>query len=114
MGIVSSLTIAKDVETWNTDGLPTAVDVTLEIQDLYSDMAMTPNDKPLLFVNNSSLIEYLATTCGMSLTKPNFEAKFKLLANSVATAFTDIPSDVGAMFTESVNKIINSFTLMQE
>ena len=114
MGIVSNLTIAKDVETWNTDGLPTAVDVTLEIQDLYSDMAMTPNDKPLLFVNNSSLIEYLATTCGMSLTKPNFEAKFKLLANSVATAFTDIPSDVGAMFTESVNKIINSFTLMQD
>ena len=53
LGIIESISIQKGVNSaFSTDGLPTEVDVTLQIKDLYSDLSMSPQSSPLLFVNN--------------------------------------------------------------
>ena len=107
LGIVTDISITKDTETLSVDGLPMSVDVTLNIRDLYSDLSISPANKPRLFINNSSLIEYLATTCGMSLTKPNLETKYKMILDTMISSFTDIPTNVKSSIDETINNFIS-------
>ena len=56
---------------------------------------MNPSSSPVQFVRNSSLVEYLATNCGMSLTKPNAEKKINMLYESVAlSSINDVPGNI--------------------
>ena len=110
MGIVSSIQINKLSDGWSVDGLPSEVDVTLNIVDLYSDLTMNKQSDPILFVNNSSLIEYLATNCGLSIVAPNLEAKTKLTVNTITNAFKDIPSNVTSGIIEAIDNEISKFT----
>ena len=110
LGMVTSISINKVAESMSVDGLPTEVDVTLDIADLYSDLTMTPSSAPRNFVNNSSLIEYLATSCGMSITSPNFEKKYTNIINTVVASFTDIPGSIKSSVEEEVYKLISDFT----
>ena len=110
MGMVTGISVSKGVNSaYSVDGLPTEVDVTVTIADLYSDLSMSPQNAPLLFVNNSSLIEYLATTCGLSLVTPNIEARFNMIVNAVTNAFMDIPSTVISGITEAMDGLILDF-----
>ena len=110
LGIVNSIRINKVAESWSTAGLPSEVDVTLDITDLYSDLTMSPSTAPRQFLNNSSLIEYLATNCGMSLTSPNYKTKYKNIINTVVSAFTDIPSTIKSSVEEDIYRLISSVT----
>lgn len=109
LGIVTDLTITKDTESFSVDGLPLSVDVTLNIQDLYADLSITSGSSPIMFLNNSSLVEYLAMTCGMSLNKPNLEKKFSLVMNTMMTAFLDIPTNIASHARESIDNLISSY-----
>ena len=110
LGMVTSISINKVTDSMSVDGLPTEVDVTLQIADLYCDLTMTPSSAPRNFVNNSSLIEYLATTCGMTITAPNFKKKYTNIINTVVSSFTDIPGSIKSSIEEDVYKLISSFT----
>lgn len=110
LGIVDSIQINKVGESWSSSGLPTEVDVTLSITDLYSDLTMTPSSSPKQFINNSSLIEYIATNCGMTLTSPNFTKKYSNIINTVVSSFTDIPDTLKSTVEESVYSLISSVT----
>ena len=77
MGIVTSVSITKNPENWTVEGLPNEVDVTLDIADLYTSLSMTPQSSPMMFINNSSLVEYLAINCGLSVTQPNLSTKYE-------------------------------------
>ena len=95
LGIASGLTISKNNETRSINGLPSEVDVTVQFEDLYSTLSMNPSSSPVQFVRNSSLVEYLATNCGMSLTKPNAEKKINMLYESVAlSSINDVPGNI--------------------
>ena len=112
MGIVESIQITKPstTEAYNIDGLPTEMDVTINIADLYSDLAMTPSNNPVLFVNNSSLVEYLGTTCGLNLIDSQFSTKVSNLWNNIKNAVTDIPDNAISKVTEAMDEAIYSFT----
>lgn len=110
LGIVTDISISKISESRSVSGLPNEVDVTLNIADLYSDISMSPSSSPIKFANNSSLIEYIATNCGMSLTSPNFEKKWTNLINNVTSAFTDIPTSVKGSIEESIYSTIANMT----
>ena len=89
LGIVTDISIAHD-ENMNADGLYMGGTVTLNITDLYPDMAMTPASHPVMFVNNSSLIEYLATQCGLNLLENKFSTKVSLFLDN----FKNMPADI--------------------
>ena len=112
MGIVESIQITKPTttEAYNVDGLPTEMDVTLNIADLYSDLSMTPANNPILFVNNSSLVEYLGTICGLNLIEPQYTTKMTNLWNNIKNSITDIPDTVISKATEKMDDAIYSFT----
>lgn len=110
LGIVNSISIQRTADSYSVAGLPSEVDVTLNITDLYCDLMMSPSTSPIKFVNNSSLIEYIATNCGIDLTAPNYKAKWNNAVNSVTNAFTDIPTTVKSSINENIYKLIGSVT----
>lgn len=112
LGMVTGISINKNVNDTviNTLGVPTEMDVSITITDLYSDLSMSNADEdPLLFLSNSSLIEYLATTCGLSLLRPNAELKYKNLLHTVQNSFTDIPDNIKENVLEKVSDIYLKF-----
>lgn len=110
LGIVDSISINKISDSWSVAGLPSEVDVTLSITDLYCDLMMTPSSSPIQFINNSSLIEYLATNCGIDITAPNYKAKWNNVINSTVAAFNDIPTTVKSSVEEKIYRAISSVT----
>lgn len=110
MGIVTSCSINNNEDTRNVDGLCQETVVNLDITDLYSDLSMTPSNDPVLFTQNSSLIEYLAINCGLDLVDCQFETKVKAFLNSFENFATDIPDNVVSKVGENVDNLIYSFT----
>ncbi len=116
LGLVSGLTFTKNNEARSINGLPSEVDVTIQFEDLYSTLSMNPSSEPIKFAKNSSLIEYLATNCGMSLTKPNAEKKVDVMWNTLLRTFTDAPGNVtgtvlSAAYENTIGKLRSLFTV---
>ena len=110
LGLVTGISISKGINSaYSVDGLPTEVDVSITIADLYTDLSMTPSTDPLLFINNSSLIEYLATTCGLSLIAPNLKKRIGLIADVLTSSITDIPTNVQSSIAEAVDNAFADF-----
>lgn len=110
LGIVESISISRVRESLSVDGLPTEVDVSLQIKDLYSDLTMAPQSSPVMFVNNSSLIEFLATNCGLSLISPNIKTRLELTLSTGIESITSIPDNISSAIKEAIDNQITSFT----
>ena len=118
MGIITSMTVTKGAECcWNDNGLPTQIDITLEIKDLYSSLAMsgfgTNNGKGLFkidglssVVNNTSYMDYLANMAGLNIGQMEMGRKIKLYYYLTQTDIAQIPSRTFTKFDQSVSKII--------
>ena len=106
LGIVTSVEISKEAESYSVAGLPSEVKVSLTISDLYTDLSMSPSSSPTLFLNNSSLIEWLATNCGVSLVTPNVKKKINMFVSTYVSAIEDIPSNIHSVFSEKANIFI--------
>ena len=104
LGIISSIQISKnpDGEAWSVDGLPTAVDVELTIEDLYSSLYMSSTTQPVLFAQNSSLIEYLGTISGMNLITPKLVKKVEMIISNTVNTFKDIPGNAGSLILDTI------------
>ena len=102
LGMITDMQINKSVseQSWTVDGMPNEIDVSFTIADLYSDLSMSPQQNPILFLQNTSLIEYLANTCGMSLVYPQIGTKINLAMNLIKDRMTDIPQTVTGLFQE--------------
>lgn len=84
MGIITDLSIEKGKEgSWTLDGLPSEVDVSMTIKDLYNVMAMseyTTGNQRKAFLNNTTYLNYLANSCGISINKPDIDRSLDLWA----------------------------------
>ena len=88
LGIVESMTINKggDGSAWNVEGLPTQVDVTLNIKDLYSSLSISRVNSLTDAYNmlwNNELISYLGIQSGIDMKHASF-AKMQKIARSLA------------------------------
>lgn len=108
LGMVSSISVNKNVspESWTTDGFPSEVDVEMEIVDLYSDLTMSPQKSPMMFLSNSSLIEYLATSCGLNLIQPQIDTKLRYTINTIKNAFGDVDQNLAAEVSNKVENLM--------
>lgn len=86
MGIVTSLRIDKGKEgSWTIDNLPTEVDVSMTIKDLYTTMAMTPYKRNTDLLNNTQFLGYLAFNCGVAINQPDAGKSVKLYGSILNT-----------------------------
>lgn len=81
MGIITEMTFNKGKEgSWTKDGLPTVVDVTFSIQDLYSTMGMTSTESMFKgkTLQNISEMDYIANLCGININEPDIFRMIRL------------------------------------
>lgn len=110
LGIVSSITIDKSGGSYTADGLPTSIKVTLSIVDLYSDLSMTPTGDVILFLANSSLIEYIATSCGVNLTTPQLINRAKYFTTVIKSAINSVPEEIAMTLFGGLEDVIAGLT----
>jgi len=82
-GIITSMDISKGEEgRWTPDGLPTSVNVSLTIKDLYQVMSISPTEylSMNLFAgvgsdtySNTALMDYIGTLCGVNIFEPDIK-----------------------------------------
>lgn len=110
-GIITSLNISKGKEgAWTIDGLPTEVDVNIQIKDLYQAMAITAGDKTGWFMNNNALMDYLACMCGININKVDIERTLDTYFMLRTNKYTDIPNNIWLTAQNSIsNKIKNMY-----
>lgn len=74
MGIITDMSVTKGAECqWTPDGLPTAVDISITIKDLYNMLSITETgatDWKYDTLNNTALMDYIANLCGINIFKP--------------------------------------------
>lgn len=106
MGIVESISIDKGPEqSWSIEGLPTQVKITMTVKDLYSQLMMSPSNKPNLFFTNQGMMDYLGSLCGVDLTVPNIVFKAASI-KALLAGINDIPSNIYRDLTESLYRKI--------
>jgi hypothetical protein len=112
LGIVDSIQIDKnpDGDAFTVDGFPTRIQVTVNIKDLYSDLAITPSGDITLFVANSSLIEYIATCCGINLVTPQLTNRLTAIITSIKQTVSNLGEDIAADVFSGIEGLISSFT----
>jgi len=114
MGIITDLTISKGDECrWTPDGLPTSVDVSLTIKDLYNMLAITSSES-LKYdtLNNTALMDYIANLCGVNIFKPEISRIIEMwFVNNFENRVDDFfKLDIWGKIQEKVqNGIMNIF-----
>ena len=114
LGIVSSIQIdkASTGDGWTVDGFPAEIKVTLSITDLYSDLTISGpgQDSFILFLANSSLIEYIATNCGINLVEPQLRNRVANFLAVVSNIPNQLEDNVTMEVFNGLENIISTIT----
>ena len=77
MGIITDMSITKGAECqWTPEGIPTSINVSITIKDLYSAMSITSTeatDWKYDTLNNTALMDYIANLCGINIFQPEIK-----------------------------------------
>lgn len=111
LGIVSGfeMTKSENADAYSVDSVPMEITISMQVTDLYSDIALTPPNDVVLFATNSSLIEFLATTCGLDIVQPQLGTKFKTLWNMGVSSFMSTPRTALSKVTEAIDRSFASW-----
>lgn len=114
MGIVTSMSISKgDQGAWTLDGLPTVIEIDMEIKDLYSSFMITNCGKDwlntrgeLAMADNIMLMNYIANACGININKPDLTRKADLWLSITQGNISDAFSKT--IFSNMESSLVNS------
>lgn len=115
MGIITEMSFNRGKEgSWTKDGLPTVVEVSMTIQDLYSSMGMTSIGKMFkgLTMQNVAEMDYIANLCGININEPDvfrmvkFWAAFNL-TNRIHDFIPNLKLSIGNAIKTSVVNALN-------
>lgn len=107
MGIITDMTFTKGSEgSWSIDGLPTVVDVSLTIKDLYQAVLYISN-KDKWFMNNTTLMDYMANLCGININKPDIMRTFEIYAMLKKNKILNLPNKAWS----SLNQQFSNFAM---
>ena len=110
MGMITSMTVTKGAECcWNNDGLPTQIDISLEIEDLYSSLAMSSfSDHVSSVVSNTSYMDYLANMAGLNIAQMEVGRKIKMYYYLQRNNLASTPSRIFTKFDQGVSNLIGN------
>jgi len=113
MGIISSLSVTKGAECcWNDDGLPTQIDISIEIKDMYKHLAMStldithPIQSARNIVNNTAYMDFLANMAGLNIGQMEVGRRITMLYYLSQNYVSRSSSSVFRKFDQGVTKLI--------
>lgn len=110
MGMVSGMQWKRfgDGDMISDDGIPTQIDISLEIKDLYKTLSISPwfATNLALFFNNTGLIDLLGTLSGVNMNRASLEDRLELYG----FAFTDSIKSIPTNFMRHINDRVRNIT----
>lgn len=125
MGLITSVSATRGGEqNWNNNGIPSQIDLNIEIQDLYPGLFMTSatgdTDKESsgIFhvdevVNNTAYMDFLSNMAGLNIAQPELLRKAKLRVYLTGSVIKNTPARLGTRLENWVtNKISKLWNLL--
>lgn len=114
MGIITSMSVDKGGDCqWTVDGLPTSIEVSLTIKDLYEAMGITKsggeNGWKYDTLSNTAQMDYIANLCGINMYKPEIGRQLTMWLYNNGTKVVDVPRDIWRNINQSIGSAINTF-----
>ena len=114
MGIITSMNVTKGAQCcWNDDGLPTQIDIQLEIEDLYSHMAMStignplnPADQIKNIISNTTYMDFLANMAGLNIAQMDMGRRISLAYYLTKTTLATYPSGIKSQLDQTISRFI--------
>lgn len=110
MGIITDMDISKgDKGKWTLDGLPTEVDISFTIKDLYQILTITSDKKISDLLANTALLDYIANMCGINVAKPDLDRAIDLMYLTIKNKVNDVITFDGFIGVENaLTNMVNS------
>lgn len=110
LGIVSSVQVTKNVDgkSMSINGFPTSIDVSITIRDLENVLVTSPMDEPSRFINNNTMFDYIAQTCGCDKYKPNGALRLVSKLALTASASNDVIYNLGTAMANDFASMWNT------
>ena len=106
MGIITSLSVTKGAEcAWNDDGLPTQIDISIDIKDLYSSLFMTSIDNRI--VSYSSVKSVVTNTALMDFLD-EIGRKTEMFNMLTESYYQNWPSRIWTSFDQKISNFMNT------
>ena len=113
MGIITDMSVTKGEECrWTREGIPTSINVSIEIKDLYSAMSITPSTISNFkydTMSNTALMDYIATLCGVNIQRPEIGRITEMWMVNIGNKITDIVPNLWGGIEDKVQNIIMNF-----
>lgn len=99
-GIISSMSVTKGAECqWTLDGLPTQLDISIEIKDLYSALSMSGSGYNSIknahdIVKNTAYMDFLANMAGTNLSETDIGTHISTYRQILFNDVTNIPGKI--------------------
>ncbi|MBR6289282.1 MAG: hypothetical protein IKR19_08105 [Acholeplasmatales bacterium] len=114
MGMITSLSVSKGAECcWNDDGLPTQIDVSITIEDLYSSLHASGFGNGLLsysdaitMVQNTAYQDYLANLAGLNVAQMEMGRKTVMFNYLIGRKLARDPATVGLTLDQKISNLI--------
>lgn len=109
LGMITGLNVTKGAECcWNDDGLPTQIDISMDIKDLYSSIAMSGDDKVKNIVSNTSYMDFLANMAGLNISQMEIGRRIKMYYYLTKTNVATIPSKLYTRFDQAISRVMGN------
>lgn len=111
LGMVTGLTVNKNPsgKDVSINGWPTVVDVSITVKDLQHVLVTSPMNKPSIFLNNHTMFDYIAQSCGVDKYRVNGSmrsaARLALATAAANNMFASITNAVTNDWHSLVNRI---------
>lgn len=110
MGMVTDLSVSKGAECqWNDDGLPTQIDISLSIKDLYSMLSMSTYGSGITWgiVANTSMMDFLANMSGLNLGQMEMNRKMTMYKYLKCDQLVTLPGRVWNRFDQMITNAMD-------
>lgn len=115
-GMITGMSVTKGAECcWNDDGLPTQIDISLDIKDLYSKLYMShggegsnwwENFKKTSIVGNTAYMDFLGNMAGLNIAQMDMGRRIKMYYYLTQTNISQTPSKIFTRFDQSVSRLM--------
>ena len=128
MGLITEMSVTRGAECqWNDNGLPTQIDISLTIEDLYSSLMATTFDKygstgpagvfrkiiggdpinnAIAIVTNTGMMDYLSNLAGLNVAAEEKLRRGRMVIYLSETQAALIPSNINNLWHNAINNII--------
>lgn len=111
LGMITGLNVTKNPsgKDVSINGWPTVVDVSITVKDLQHVLVTSPMNKPSIFLNNHTMFDYIAQSCGVDKYRVNGSmrsaARLALATAAANNMFASLTNAVTNDWHSLVNRI---------